>query len=497
MIQIPRARGIVRRIGRQAVAVGGIAVGRDQHRRRAVARLDEQAFGRGAEDGDRSHAVGGAAHVLEVAVHREAIGRRPLGVERIVARHRIAGFEAGIGVGRHVDERAAAEIAILVIGERLGEVGRDRTIAGEGEIAVVAVAELIVRADIFAGELQRIGRLPLQGDVDAETAAVAEIFADADAVRQIGRRTGAAQPCRRGDIHGVHERAIRLPALIQQKEGLAGDLVLAEGGLLEGDVDEHADLADAGIPAIRNEQVRLRLAGAEEIVIIHPARCGELEAVKIERLARAQVDEAADAALDQFGRRVLVDIDAGEQFGGDILKAERATAVRGEDVAAVDLRPHLAEAADRDGAALAEAALDLHAGDPLQRLCDVPVRQLADIFRDDRIDDLVGIPLDALRAGQAGANAGDDDVLFGNAAARQRIGHALIPARRNGRTLRRRIRHRRAARLRHCGRRHGNQQGRGRHPGDESKAAGTMRGGRYVHDVPLLVEPLTGALAGL
>jgi hypothetical protein len=63
------------------------------------------------------------------------------------------------------------------------------------------------------------------------------------------------------------------------------------------------------------------------------------------------------------------------------------------------------------GRALAVAALDLHAGDTLQRLGRVGVGQLADILRLDRVDDLVGIALDRLGGAKALAHAGDDDVL--------------------------------------------------------------------------------------
>ena len=39
--------------------------------------------------------------------------------------------------------------------------------------------------------------------------------------------------------------------------------------------------------------------------------------------------------------------------------------------------------------------LHLHAGDALQGVGDVDVRELTDVFRRDRVDDGVGLPLDA------------------------------------------------------------------------------------------------------
>ena len=62
------------------------------------------------------------------------------------------------------------------------------------------------------------------------------------------------------------------------------------------------------------------------------------------------------------------------------------------------------------GGAFAIAALDLHAGDALQRFGGVGVGQLADVLRLYRVDDLVGIALDRLRRADALAHAGDDDI---------------------------------------------------------------------------------------
>src|SRR3546814_8143532 len=61
----------------------------------------------------------------------------------------------------------------------------------------------------------------------------------------------------------------------------------------------------------------------------------EFEPVEIERLARAQVDHAADTALDQIGGRRLVDINAAEQFGREILKIETPAATGSENVTPV------------------------------------------------------------------------------------------------------------------------------------------------------------------
>src|SRR5690606_12346685 len=54
---------------------------------------------------------------------------------------------------------------------------------------------------------------------------------------------------------------------------------------------------------------------------------------------------------------------------------------------------------------------DRHAGDPLQRLGDAAVRQLADVGGDDAVDDLLGVALDRLRGHDAGALRRHDDFL--------------------------------------------------------------------------------------
>jgi hypothetical protein len=63
--------------------------------------------------------------------------------------------------------------------------------------------------------------------------------------------------------------------------------------------------------------------------------------------------------------------------------------------------------------ALGHGAVDGHADHALQHFGHRTVGQLADVFGDDRIDDLVGILLELLRRLQRGALAGDDPGLAG------------------------------------------------------------------------------------
>src|SRR3546814_5458912 len=44
---------------------------------------------------------------------------------------------------------------------------------------------------------------------------------------------------------------------------------------------------------------------------------GDMEAAIVEGLAGVEVDRTGQAALDQVGGRILVDLDRSQQFGGD------------------------------------------------------------------------------------------------------------------------------------------------------------------------------------
>src|SRR5690606_41747522 len=95
-------------------------------------------------------------------------------------------------------------------------------------------------------------------------------------------------------------------------------------------VGQEAYLAHPGLPAVA-EQERARgpaVLGLVAVVVVDAA--GDLASGLVERHPRAQVDGAAEAALDDLGRGVLVDVDAGHQFGRDFLEADAAAAARAE-----------------------------------------------------------------------------------------------------------------------------------------------------------------------
>ncbi len=135
----------------------------------------------------------------------------------------------------------------------------------------------------------------------------------------------------------------------------------------------------------------------------------ECEAVEIEGPAGVHIDLAGEAGFDLIRRAGLEDVDLAHEVGGDVPQLQLA-AVGGEHTAAIPGGFDVGEPADRDDVGLAAAAVrDLHARDALQRLDHVVVRQLADVFGDDRFQDLRGLFLVLQSFPERLANAGDDD----------------------------------------------------------------------------------------
>jgi hypothetical protein len=70
-----------------------------------------------------------------------------------------------------------------------------------------------------------------------------------------------------------------------------------------------------------------------------------------------------------------------------------------------------AESAHGDFGTFAVHAADGHAGDTLQRLCEIGIRELADVFSGDGVDDAVRVALYVHRRLQTAADARDHDFL--------------------------------------------------------------------------------------
>src|SRR3546814_18527178 len=99
-----------------------------------------------------------------------------------------------------------------------------------------------------------------------------------------------------------------------------------------------------------------------------------------------------------------------------------------------DRRLDFGKAADRDALPLAPRAVDLHAGHARQRLRHIIIGELADVFGDDRIDNLFRCTLHVVGGFDAAPDADDDDgrviLCFGilRAAVRFLRPHAPWPA---------------------------------------------------------------------
>lgn len=176
-------------------------------------------------------------------------------------------------------------------------------------------------------------------------------------------------------------------------------------------VDQHADVADPGLPPVADQQraVGVHLVG---LLVVDAAReRGHRQAVEIERAAGDHVDLAGEPGLDLVGGARLEHVDALDEVRRHVLE-RKGLAGGGEDVAPVERGQRVGEAADLDSRRLALAAIgDLNAGDSLERLHHVIVRQLADVLGHDRVDDLGRFAAPVERADDGGADAGDDHIV--------------------------------------------------------------------------------------
>ena len=302
-----------------------------------------------------------------------ALGRPVIAVGRVGPRHRGALRDVGAGAHRDVrqPEVAAAE---------------DRE---EQEPVLVAAAIALEEAVGVDFELGR--RLPLNGGVGRRAEPVAVSVEQRLCVGEADAR-GAGCVALVGGAD--HQRL-----LARRVEEVDADI---------GGVHQHADLANTRLPAVADEKV----AVPAELARLFPAdaveRARQLEAVEVERLAAADVDLAADAALDQVGGARLVDLERGDGARGEVLDLDEA-ALGGEDLAAVIGGRDVGQAAHGDARRLAATARHRDARHARQRARREGVGELADVLGDDRVDDAVRRALDRLRRFEAAAQAGDDD----------------------------------------------------------------------------------------
>src|SRR3546814_1485481 len=109
----------------------------------------------------------------------------------------------------------------------------------------------------------------------------------------------------RNDIAAQRRRAVR-------------DHVGTERPLLVGTAQQQPHLAATHIPPVADQRRNQRIDLVRERLVAAAHAAAEFEPVEIERLARAQVDHAADTALDQIGGRRLVDINRSEEHTSEL-----------------------------------------------------------------------------------------------------------------------------------------------------------------------------------
>src|SRR5882762_3248188 len=109
-----------------------------------------------------------------------------------------------------------------------------------------------------------------------------------------------------------------------------------------------------------------------------------------------QIDRPADAAKGLGGGGRLDDIHLVEQRGRQRSEVGlwRVDLIRRNEYFTVQHSPHLGQPAYVHGRSNATVAVDLHAGDTLQRVRDGHVRQLPDALRRNAVLDTIGEALD-------------------------------------------------------------------------------------------------------
>src|SRR5690606_15221384 len=154
--------------------------------------------------------------------------------------------------------------------------------------------------------------------------------------------------------------------------------------------------AEAAVFAVPVGDHRATRAGLlAVVVVVGLQRVGDVVAGDVERTHVAHVHDTGRAALGQAGNRRLVDRDLVEELGREHVQVDFAVLVgriqadrSGGDRSAIDrgLGEAAGQAADGDvGAFAVDVAVELDARDAGQRLCDVGVRELADVLGEDRI----------------------------------------------------------------------------------------------------------------
>src|SRR5690606_19593550 len=117
--------------------------------------------------------------------------------------------------------------------------------------------------------------------------------------------------------------------------------------------------------------------------------------VQVKGAAGFQIDGTGNAQSGESRQGRLVDLGTGEKLGWKIAKVGSGSVDGGgaQKGFTVQRGADVAQAANLNRATFARGALNLNAGNPLERVCDSHVRQLADVFSGDGIHHRGGVAL--------------------------------------------------------------------------------------------------------
>ena len=428
------------------VGVGGIG----EIRRRGIVRPHLQELdGRGftavvdeqvgvslhREDDAGFAAVG--VDVLAFEIRAQAIGDRDIEIEGEVLRHRLVlaleaqgfGRDAGDALVGDLRQRARLEhVAVEHDVVRRGRYREERIVVHQRQDREFAERGLGCGAQVFRSDddaavqrfILRDGRvcLAVAGQFGGAHAGALGNDDGAFGREGVGRR-GIAGETAGADRTGTNTAGLQVRCAVAGVGDLRG--IGAGNKALLRVAELHGKGADAGVEGVGAEKREARGPLVSKVALVDFERAGEIETRIVERLARDEVHGARNAAVDHVGGGVLVDLDAAEKFGRNVVEAERAAAVCGEDVAAVEFGANEGQAAndhartfDREAVgvvALFEAA-DVDTGYALQGFGHRTVGKGADIVRRHHVHERVGVALDRLCVFERCADAFDDNDVF-------------------------------------------------------------------------------------
>ena len=140
----------------------------------------------------------------------------------------------------------------------------------------------------------------------------------------------------------------------------------------------------------------------------------------VEGSAGIQIDRAGNTTFDHVGGHVLEHLDAAEKFRRNIREGQVAPVVGRKCVPTVQFRADECQATDDHARTFDREVVrvigtgepaDRNTRHPLERLGHRAIRQRADVLGADGVDEDVRVFLDGLGAADAGANAGNDDLV--------------------------------------------------------------------------------------